>query len=290
MKSFTLFRFQLLPNESSFQTHLVEGINSVQDLVQRKNELLTRAISNGVVRFSYERSRVKFKLEAEYGDFFLLHMNIMKRKLNRTEDFGQKVIEDYPDLYIALDNDPDRQIIAVENNLEAFHRSETVSDILQTNLNRLLKQFNLSIYIAPLTTVGDFWKVVEENRKRIREVEFELVRPNMSNISQTVSEQLKEMERGIEAHKIDLRFKSGEISNLNITNAEDNFKGLVNYAVNGGGRIFIKLRGVRKRINTSDATKEFTIDEAEMAASTAQELAELFKSIFSEEVPEDENS
>jgi hypothetical protein len=277
--AFETFRFQILPlKQDSFQFELFDqNFNSVEKLVKNKNKILKQILSSKSISFEHSKSKISIRFEIESKNNFLFRINVRRIIRRNTEDFREERIEDYPYLYIAINNSSTKQIIAIQENVKAFAKTEIVSHLLEKNLNRYLKRYNLAIYIEPIYSKEEFWNIAKLYKHRVTNIRFELVRPNMSNISGKIDEQLKQLEKTTDAHRLNLELSSGSESNLKLIRNNRQLAGLVEYAAQGGGNSSFKIKGLKKRIKTSRNPKEIYIDELEIKNLTSEALLDVFK-------------
>lgn len=275
--SFETYRFQLLPISKNIQLTIDGEVNSYEDLVEKKNQLLANILNKQNLAFEHSKSKITLRFDGAEDDIFIFKINVLRKLKRHTPDFKEEQIEDYPAVTIALNNDKSKQIIAIERNGKAFAHPETVSHIIENNLNRYLKSKNLAIYIEPIYSKEEFWSVVEKYENRIRQLDFELIRPNMSNISSKIDEQLKMLENSVDAHKLNLKLQSSKDSNLLIDKDNLQIEGLVDYASQGGGNISFKVKGLRQKVKTSKTAISIHIDELELKNLSIPDLINLLK-------------
>jgi hypothetical protein len=132
---------------------------------------------------------------------------------------------------------------------------------MEATLNRYLHKFQLKIYIKPIVEKDSFWQIVDNYQGVITKLSFELIKPNLANISSTLTEDIKSLQKNTNSHttKLELNAPLGRALE-NITQSNQDITGIVDYAVSGGGDIGIKAKGIRKTIKT-DSRTEISIDE-----------------------------
>lgn len=275
--SFETFRFQLLPISKSIQLTIDNEVTSYEDLVKKKNLFLADTLNKKELLFEHSKSKITFKFDGSDEDIFLFRINVLRKIKRSTPDFKEEQLEDYPAVTIALHNDPSKQLIAIERNGKAFAHPETVSHIIERNLNRYLKSKNLAIYIEPIYSKEDFWEIIEKYEHRIRQLDFELIRPNMSNISAKIDEQLKALENSVDAHKLNLKLQSNKDATLIIERDNKQIDGLVDYASQGGGNISVKVKGIKKKVKTAKTPTEIYIDEIDVKNLSSKDFIQMLK-------------
>ena len=278
--TFETYRFQILPISKNIQLTIDNEVASYEELVEKKNQFLADILNKEKLIFEHSKSIITLRFDGTDENIFLFRINVLRKLKRHTPDFKEEQIEDYPAVTIAIHNDKTKQIIAIERNAKAFAHPETVSHIIENNLNRHLKSKNLAIYIEPIYSKKDFWDVVAKYENRIRQLDFELIRPNMSNISSKIDEQLKVLENSVDAHKLNLKLQSSKVANLIVDRQNPQIDGLVDYASQGGGNISFKIKGLQKSVKTTKTPTEINVDELELKNLSTQELINILKLIL----------
>ena len=197
----------------------------------------------------------------------------------RNQIFEQEQIETWPHVIVIINNKPDVQIIAVSRNTRAFRSGSVVAKILQENLESVLQKYQLSIQIEALFEKSEFWNLVEKYQNQIISVNFELISPNMANISKTLNLDLARLNADTNSHRTDLKLNSSEGSTLEINQENPLVNSLVDYSSEGGGNIELKLKGLKKVIRTPKSVREISIDELSAQNLTQEQLKWLFEKI-----------
>lgn len=275
--SFEIYRFQILPISKSIQLTIDDAVTTYEELVEKKNQFLAEILKKENLKFEHSKSKISLRYDGSEEDVFLFRINVLRKLKRHTSDFKIEQIEDYPAVTIAFHNDKSKQIIAIERNGKAFAFPETVSHIIENNLNRYLKSRNLAIYIEPIYSKEDFWDVVEKYEHRISQLDFELIRPNMSNISAKIDEQLKLLESSVDAHRLNLKLQSSKNANLIVDRRNLQIDGLVDYASQGGGNVSFKIKGLRKKVKTTKTPTVINIDELELNNLPTNSLINILK-------------
>jgi hypothetical protein len=274
---FDLFRYQLLPLTQKIQLDLFR-VYSVEELKARKNEFFSDVLGD-LPKLEHRKIDIVQRLDMHEGDWFIFHIGAKKSLRRHKADFEAERLDDWPHVIVVVNNDPDLQLLAVSRNKKAFTSTAVVADMLCENLNRVLGQYCLHIEIEAMFEQKSFWSLVEQYRGEIRNVTFELVSPNMANISKTLEINLAQINKDTNSHRTDLSLNSGEGSALEINQDNNVINSLVDYASAGGGDILIRLRGMKKVIKTSKSIKQVSIEEVLLQNPTPQTL-EIFKDLL----------
>jgi hypothetical protein len=144
----------------------------------------------------------------------------------------------------------------------------------------MLSKNQLTAIWEPLFEKKVFWDLIEKYKGRIQEIDFELVTPNMANISAVLPENLREFAKRTNAVKSRVAITSDGASALKIDNTDPVVNALVDYSSEGGGDIAIRLAGIKKKVHTSRTVREVSIDEAVLQGApenVASILRELLK-------------
>lgn len=278
---FELFRYQLLPltrnvQMEMFQDERFRAINTVEELKARKNEIFGHVLED-FPSLQYRQAEINHKVDVDSPPWFVVEINTQKSLKREKPDFKQERIDTWPHVIAIINNQPDVQIIAVSKNIRAFSSGAIVVKILQENLGRVLQRYLLSFQIDALFEKSEFWHLVEEYKNRIISVNFELISPNMANISKGLELDLARLNADTNSHRTDLRLNSSEGSALEINQRNPLLNSLVDYSSEGGGDIALKIKGVRKIIRTSTSVREISIDEISTQNLTPERLEWLFE-------------
>jgi len=277
---FHIYRYQILPLDI-VQDSLFDRPIPLDELIERKNEIFADALRN-LQDWQYHKGEIIYHFEGEDRDVFVLRMGVLRPVTLHTKEFefDEREAEDWPKIVIVIDNDPDTQKAAIQLDWRVFQHTATVARILEDNLNRVLRKDQLSVFFEPMFERGDFWRTVQQYPSQITRATFELISPNMSNISRTLKVELGDLHRATNTKKTKLELNSEENSALTLRPEDPTISSLVDYASEGGGKISLKIRGLEKTITTSKSIKETTISEMEITADSVKQVTDLARSIL----------
>ncbi len=156
--------------------------------------------------------------------------------------------------------------MAIQVEYKAFRKPRTLARILEDNINDALRRYLLNVVILPVFDQHEFWQLVERYPKRITQVRFDMVTPNMSNISKSLQLDLTALGRDTNTQETTLELNSVKGSHLVLSSANEFLKSLVDYASAGGGSIWLKVRDIGRRLSTKDSVKEIDVGELDMAS------------------------
>jgi hypothetical protein len=205
----------------------------------------------------------------------------VNREIKRTrKDFTEEELENWPSVMIAINNDPQVQKIAIEIDDSVFFRTSTVANILETSLNQNLEEKNLTCDIEPTFEKKRFWETVKRYPNQIRETEFFMVSPNLSEIAKSLNLDLDTLHKTTNTKQTTLSLQSDKASNLTLSMDDEFISSLVDYSSKGGGNITIKIKGLSKSIKTAKSVTRISVDEMEFTGLTPPKLISLFMSLL----------
>ncbi len=277
--SFHIYRYQILPFSQQIPLFLDCGVKSIDELKEKKNEFFSQAIQE-IINLIYERAELIHKIILNEEDIIIFKIGV-NRKFNRDKpDFTVEEIDNWPNLHIIINNKANIQKIAIQFNRKAFGSTNTVANLLEQNIDAVLKKYYLKIHIKPIFTKQFFWDIVDKHPTGITQTCFDMVSPNMSNISHSLNLDLQQLNATTNTQETKLELNSDQSSNLNFDRDDIFINSLVDYASEGGGNISLKIKGYKRKFHTSNSIDEYEIDELEIKNATSKELGEIFKGIL----------
>lgn len=265
---FHLYRYQLLPVDRYFQGDLL-GVKSVEELIAKKNELFAAALRTPR-SFTSARSDTATQRLIESGDFFLYRIASNRSLQHETREFTTEFIDNWPKVLVVIWNHPDRQLVAIQHRAAAFQDTEAVMRLIFDSVEPTLAKHQLTVDWEPLFEKRVFWDLVEKHKGKIHEIDFELITPNMANISGVLPENLRQFAKCTNAVKSRVAITSDPSASLKVEPNDDVMKALVEYSSEGGGDIAIRLIGMKKKIHTSRSVREISIDETRIRGTPEQ--------------------
>lgn len=278
---FSIFRYQLLPVSNDIQLSFVEDFpfSSIEELKSRKNEFFTNALHD-IRKFIYSRAEVVHKIKIFDDEIIFLLFGHQRFVNVHDKEFNPNQVEDYPSTRVFINNNPAVQKIAVEHNRVSFNSPEAVIKMFEQNISRYLKKYYLRIYIEPTFEKEEFWHFVDENKEKITQVNFELISPNMANISGALKIDLSRLNKDTNTHKTIMQLNSEKHSHLTLDKNSELVNSLVDYSSQGGAGVSVKIRGIRKRFEMKEKIKEIAIDEISLGTENIQEMKSLLKDLL----------
>lgn len=276
--SFELFRYQILPIDRFLQVDLFSNVNSIEELIENKNKIFDEVLSTQP-DFSSKKNKTIVKKLID-NDGFYLYRIARNRKIHReTKEFRGEEIDTWPSILVAIWNEPTKQYIAVQKRTTSFSKCETVVKLILSKIRQQLTHFHLRAIHEPLFEKNQFWSMLRENRGKIKSVEFEIITPNMANISGTLPDDLKAFAKMTNSTRNTLTIESDPEAPLHLEEDNISLSGLVDYSSEGGGNISLKIDGVKKKYQTSKTVREISIGEIEMSGG-AEQIEAIMKSLL----------
>lgn len=276
--NFHIYRYHLLPiSQDSVQTSLFPKQTFTQkDIIERKNEFFKISLVN-----ISENKKIRTPMIIHWQDEDYFVLKVANKKVTTIyKDFKPSDHPTEPFVYVLINNDPKVQKIGISENIQAFSNPMVVKNVLSKVFNKELEDLGLSITINNLFDKQDFWKIIENNTNKITYIDFQFVRPNLAKISKSLNEVFRNFSKDLNSHESHLSVKSptnGVLENLDKDN--DTLKGLTEYSSNGGGNVKIKVKGIRKLINTNEKPVTVEVDEVNIEG-VADQILPVIKSII----------
>lgn len=264
---FKLYRYQLLPIDRHTDD-LYGGLTATQ-IIERKNDIFAKAVPF-IEHYRHRGSALSVRVDGPEDDAFVLRIAPRRSLRRETAEFRIEQIDNWPHVTAILLNRPNEQYIAVQDKPVAFASTNTVVSLLEAATRTPLARAGLRLHVESLFNQETFWSLVKQYQGKVTWVDFEFVTPNMANISKKLSETFKSLAKDTNASQSNLQLCSDPSAALHIDPSDPEVQGLVDYASQGGGDISIKVRGLRKRIQTSSSIRETEMDDLQLSGSAAQ--------------------
>ncbi|WP_321530087.1 hypothetical protein [uncultured Desulfuromonas sp.] len=266
---FELFRYQILPIDRFIQMNYLTEVSSMNELISRKNEFFFECIKETKDFSDNKRETITKKIH-EDSEFILLKVAHNKSIRRETKDFRDEVIDSWPSILVAIWNDPEKQIIAVQKRTMAFSTCRSVVKMVLGAISKKLTFYGLTAIHEPLFEKQKFWSLLHKYDGKVKAVEFEMITPNMANISDSLADGLKDFAKNTNSTRNKLKLESDPGAPLHLSQDNEVLTGLVNYSSEGGGNISLKIEGVKKKYNTSKTVREVHLGPTEIQGSSDQ--------------------
>lgn len=269
---FKVYRYQLLPIDRHTDD-LYDG-RTVDEVISQKNSLFAETIPF-IKTYRHRGEELSVRIENIGNEAFLLSLAPRRALTRETPDFRVEQVENWPHISAFILNRSDEQYILIQERPTAFASTDTVVKIFQNAVRTPLSKLGLRFHPDRVFKESYFWELVETYRSKITWVGFEFITPNMANISNTLSETLKDLAKDTNSAQTNLQLQADGASSLQIEKNDSTIQGLVDYTSQGGGDIAIKVRGLRKRIHTSNSIREIEMDDLQLTTSPDKIVAVL---------------
>lgn len=262
---FEIYRFHLLPITTN-QISLFEKEMSYDELVQKKNGFFDEIIQD------LQNKTQDFPIELySVDDKSYLFRLANPKQTTIYRNFSEIPENTEPYIYIIINTGQEVQKIAISRNTEAFSSPKVSKNVLLKIFNKYLKNYGLSIEFEQLFESNTFWNYVRKYDSRIKSIDFEIIKPNLSKISYTIKDSLKPLIESTNSHITHLKLESpseGILENINKDNKL--VDGLVSYSSEGGGNISMKVTGIKSKIKTNNMVTTKKISEMNIKGSPDQ--------------------
>ena len=255
---FYLYRYQLLPID--VQPTLLYDL---KDLISKKNQYFHQAVMS--LKESWKdpaKKRYSYDIYRHTEKSIMLIASRQKNVKLIREDHTERDVDSFPFGYVIIDNDKEHQIIAIQESTEL--RAKTILKKIEKALQHFLAKRYLIIKISPIYNEDNFWDFVSKHEEKITSLSFDLITPNMSNISSRLSEDLKKTAKATGTVETNLKFNAASKGTLKLSQDNHELDGLVNYAAQGGGGIFVKVKGARLGFDSNDFQLTLEVEDSQI--------------------------
>ncbi len=277
---FHKFRYQILPISQHIQMELFDHrLSSLESLKAHKNEIFEEALLS-VQEFYFTRAEIIHRILYCRHHLIVLEIGVNRSISRQLKDFSEEILDNWPSILVVINNHPDSQLVAIELDRKVFYRTTTVANILENNLNEILRKKQLQVRFMPTFEKSQFWEIVSRYSDRVIQVEFEMISPNLSNISKSLNLDLAALRDRTNTQETLLRLKSDKESHLTLSPDDAFISSLVAYSAEGGGNVSLKIKGVKRKFKTENSISEIEIRDIEIKSKSAEEIARIFSEIL----------
>ncbi|MBD9110280.1 MULTISPECIES: hypothetical protein [Bacteroides] len=273
MALYTIYTYQFKPVFNLFNNE--DCLRHQGELMSHKNKIFENAIKSCI--FTHRNHKLSSQLLFCLDDIIAFKLANVK-SVHLEQKFQIKTETDEPSVNILINNNPNVQRIAIEQN-KAFTETGVVIKILKKAFNALLIDQGLSITIKKEYQEREFWDLINRNPDCIKMVRFEFDYPNLPRVSESVSSMLKQASEASLSAKTRLEFNSAEKECLKIEESNEQIKGLTQAASGSGNSVVFRVKGMKKLQRTGYTTKTISFDELEIQADNIEGIKEIFKSL-----------
>lgn len=277
-KTFDYYRYQLVPKDY-IEFDLFKKTYSIEEIKANKNIFFAKVLKE--VHFANRKGKLPFKVNMANDNVYWIQLANIK-STTYIADFEEHSITTEPYVNILIDNDPTKQVIAISRNSQAYASTEQVVDIMQQALSLELKKYNLKLYISAINERDTFWNIIKKTRGQVTRIEIEIIKPNLSNISHSLKEDVRTLIEDTNSHLTTLKLESAEDGILSgITPKNENLNGIIDYSAEGGGNIKVKVRGQKELIQTKKSIKKIRVKfDIDITTNKPEEIKDVVKGVL----------
>lgn len=276
-----MYTFQLLLISDEFQFDLWgEEFKDAERLKEKKTEIFKEMLMRTDIPFIQHHkpsTKLLVKVLGDFGDFSVMKIAVKREIQHFDFELREYSVDSFP--YVTVIFHWPTQTLAIGKQATAFQDTDIVASIIRHNADRRLQQFNLSTFIETKFEAKTFWEQMAANKGNVTSLKFELVSPNLPDISSHLPDELKELQKKTRSHQAILELKGGENSTLKIEESDSDIKGLVDYAGEGGGKITFRTKGVKTVQKSGTVTRTISLDETVLEGD-ADKVALILREIF----------
>lgn len=277
--TFNEYRYQLLPiSQHELQLTFNNKIKTLDDLKLFKNSIFEDVLTS-ITTFLYSRTQIEHKKLWMKDNIFIIQLGVERDLTRTTRDFKQESVDNWPTTLVAFNNDPYIQKCLVQKS-GGFAHTATVVRFIEDNIRRNLLKYQLSIAFEPIYKQEYFWNLVSKYENKITQIDFELISPNMSNISASLKVDLRELNATTNTHRTHLQLNSDDDSHLTPSSSDTMIDSLVKYSSDGGGDITIKVKGLNRKLHTAKGIIETSVDELSITSASPEKLQYIFRDLL----------
>jgi len=282
-RRFFVYRYQILaridPESPQFvYTTPDQNYMSVEELRADKNRIFSKMLQS-IEHFQWPYAEITHNIAFAEDDLFLIRLGVNRPTEIRTEDFKSVQTSDWPWIYIYIDNDSENQYLLTEIDRDAWDGTDITIRMLQDNFNSYLEAYYLLVEIEPLIEQRAFWAFVERHKGRIKVVEFDMISPNMSNISSKSKWPLQEIRDEYNATRQRVRLENTADRSIDVK-PDEFITSMAEYSSNGGGKVRFRIQGFKGYKSLSEDKIEVEFDDFDIQSDDPKHFHKIAKILF----------
>ena len=245
-RNFLIYRYQVIPDMRSFIPDMLNGIETVDNLRKNKTFFFREALN--FLQQTTKLHKIRFIEGYKSSDSSQYLFRLQAQRTKRVEqNFEKKLVPHQPSIWMAIDTNEDIQVIAIEQQRDFSTLLNTPLNALKKQLNKLLKDKYLIVKINPIQKPSTFWRFVKEHEDDIKEVEFEVSAPNMSELTSMIGLEMSTLLSTTNSSTGNIAMKAANSTALVLDEGNDKLKNLVSHVEAGGGDYKFRLKGSNKK-------------------------------------------
>jgi len=201
MASFAIFNYQFDPiKEKSSQGELVgmgAVVMSAVESFPKKQEIFgnllrkdfTKSRPEEVIHFTNKQGPKEYihrHLIPPTDDVIIMRIANRRTQTIVDANLKEKIVDDYQNCIVIIDNCPGIQRVLIENKKAAFRDVKQLAEILEYTFNRLLRRYSLTIHLDHLQDSRKFWQYANDRHTYptgFYRISFKLPYPNLERLS-----------------------------------------------------------------------------------------------------------
>lgn len=256
-----------------------------QSLIPADNKKkLVKSIIGKEMKFVHSGRQYRYLVHKITGNF--IHAKLGKRRsVVRTMPEGHDFVpqKDEPDyLYCSIFFDCNAktpgQKIAFQHKPSVFRSPEKTLRILENEFNKSFIVRGVIMDINAITSQEKFWQIIKENKGKIQKLTFSYNVPNLFNLKNKLSDDLKESNKqyGITKTTITLENKEGH---LRLSEDDPFLTESASYTGDGGGNYSIKVMGenTKKIFHSGQNVKTKNFPKKSSDTNAPENIEEIFE-------------
>jgi len=259
---FDLYTYQFRPT-SNIQLGLFDKeLKSPEDIMKNKNKLFEEVFKDDL-KLIYRKKDLSYRKEY-FKDHLILLRIANKKRVAIEQSFHREVFESEPSCLVFINNNPDKQYIAIESDRESFGKSKTVMNLIANNIKDKLERLNLQFKFNVNYKEREFWNLVSEFEDEIEIVKFSLNYPNLPRSRSSVKKDLEELMKSTSSDaKLELKAEKGDVL-TNLREDNEQLNSLVKASANSGEPIKVKTKGDKKYKKTGKDIESLNFDDLDL--------------------------
>ncbi len=278
--SFEVFRYQLVVDRAFQSDVFLNQYHNPEELKAAKNDIFKSIITENKFGFRSGNSDITSKLMYQKGDMYYFKVGVKRNTRRYKKDFTEEILDTYPNIIVAINNNPQVQKIAIQTNANAFQKTSIVANFIKTSLQKFLKTYNITFAVEATFDSQQFWNIIREYPKQVKQVTFNLISPNMSNLTDGLELDLRSLHSDTNTQKTKLELNAEKDSYLTLDEQSTLVNSIVEYSAKGGGDISVKVDSIKKKLHTAQSVKDFNVDELLLKGDDWDVIDKMFSNIL----------
>jgi hypothetical protein len=278
--SFEVFRYQLVIDKAFQSDAFQHQYHTQAELKAAKNDIFKSIISENNFSFRSGNSDITSKLMHHNGDMYYFKVGVKRNTRRYKKDFTEEILDNYPNIIVAINNNPQVQKIAIQTNANAFQKTSIVANFIKSSVQKFLKNYNITFAVEATFDSQQFWNIIREYPKQVKQVTFNLISPNMSNLTDSLELDLRSLHGDTNTQKTKLELNAEKDSYLTLDENSSLVNSIVDYSAKGGGDISVKVDTIKKKLHTAQSVKDFNVDELLLRSDDWEAIDNAFRNIM----------